>query len=246
MPAGGLSPEEKEAYDEASDNANYYAAGTAGVAVVSTPFSGGGGLVFGIISAGFWFLSQVFSDLAEDPPQSYEQIITFQPRVCRPPAMTDPILSRVGIATQQAVFTLVTARGLLDALERFAGAQQAGDLNWAVTHYGVASQCYQTLVVDVATLAAALYAAGQAISGSKFDVSLNPSAGGVQEWTESPGMQAKMWKQMHAAGFLNAEIKAVIEWWKTNPKYSGPQTTASQLFLSAGDSLYTFAQRLSL
>ncbi len=244
---GGLSRDEKEAYDEASDNANYYAAGTAGVAVVAGTLSGGGGaLVFGLMSAGFWFASQVFSDLAEDPPQSHEQIVTFHPRLCRPPGMNDPILSRSGIAVQRAVFTMVTARGLLDALERSASAQQAGDLNWAVTHYGVASQCYQTLVVDVATLASAMYAAGQALSGSEFDLSLEPASGGVREWIESPGMEAKIWKQMHSAGFLNDEIKAVIEWWKTDPKYSGSQTTSSSLFLESANKLYTSAQRLAL
>lgn len=243
---GGLSHEEKDAYDEASDNANYYAAGTAGVAAVATFTTAGGGLVFGVMSAGFWLTSQYFSDMAEDPPQSHEQIVTFQPRLCRPPAMNDPILSHSGIAIQRAVFAMVTARGLLDALERLASAQQAGDLNWTVTHYGVASQCYQTLVVDVATLASAIYAAGQALSGSEFDLPLKPAAGGVREWIESPGMEAKILKAMREAGFLNAEFKAVVEWWKTDPKYSGPETTCSKLLLSWANKLYTSAQTLAL
>jgi hypothetical protein len=160
--------------------------------------------------------------------------------------MNDPVLSHLGIASQRGVFALVTARGLLDALERLAGAQKAGNISWAITHYGVASQSYQTLVVDVATLASAMYAAAQALSGSKFDLPLKPAAGGVRKWIESPGAQAKLWKQLHQAGLLTTEIKDVIQWWTTDPKYSGSETTCSGLLLSSANKLYTAAQRLAL
>jgi hypothetical protein len=248
MPGGGgLSADDKSAYGEAADNANYYAAGTAGVAVVSGAVSSGGGLlVFGLMSAGFWFLSQVFSDLAEDPPQPHEHIVTFQRRVCRPPAMNDPVLSPVGIAIQRAVFSMVTGRGLLQAVERLSSAQQAGDVDWAVTHYGVGAASYQALNVDVATLAAALHAAGNTMSASPLDGPLKPAASGVRQWIESPGMESKMTKALRDAGYVDAEIKSVIAWWKTDPRHAGAEQKCSELLLGSATKLYASAQRLSV
>ena len=247
FPTGGLSAGQKNSADSTADALNYLAAGSAGLAAggvllgASAPF----GAVVGILSAISWGFAQLFSDIAEDPPQPYTNIVTFQPRLCSPPGITDPILSHLGIASQRGVFALVTAGGLLDALERSAGAQQAGDLNWAITHYGVASQCYQTLVVDVATLAAALNAAAQALSGSEFDLPLKPAAGGVRKWINSPGTRASISAQMHEAGLLDSEIESAIAWWTTDPKYSGPGTTVSGLLLSSAIKLYTCAQRLA-
>jgi len=247
FPTGGLSAEEKAAYGEAAANANEYAVGAGVVATVSGAVSGGAGaLTFGLMSAFFAGAGLYFGALADDPPEPHERIVTFEPRLCRPPGMNNPVLSRGGIAIQRGVFTLATARGLLDALERLSSAQQAGDLDWAVTHNGVVIQCSQTVVVDIATLGSATYAAGQALSGTEFDLPLEPGSGGVREWIKSPGTEAKMWKQLTEAGFLRSEITAAIEWWKTDPKYAGPPTTASSLLVEAGNDLYTSAQKLAL
>ncbi len=245
VPGGGKTAEEKEGYEEASTNANELAIG-AGVIAILTVETGGGPVVFGLLASAFAAAGQLFSNLADDPPQPHEQIVTFEPRLCRPPGMDDPLLSPSGIAIQRAVFTMATARGLLDALERLGGAQQAGDHNWAVTHYGVASQCYQALVVDLATMSAAVYAAGKAISGSAFDVSLSAGAGGIRELIELPGMEAKISKAMRQAAFSTAELNDALRWWKADHKYSGPATTASALLISGGKKLYASAQKLAL
>ena len=243
--SGGKTEEEKAGYEEAAANANEMAIVTGAIAVLTFE-TGGGAVVFGLMSAAFAAAGQYFSNLANEPPQPHEQIVTFESRVSRPPGMDDPVLSPSGIAIQRGVFTLVTARGLLDALERLTSAQQAGDRNWAVTHYGVASQCYQALVVDLAKLSAAAYAAGKAISGSAFDVSLSAGAGGMRAWIESPGMEAKILKAMREAGFSTAEFNDAVRWWKTDPKYSGPATTASALLISEANKLYASAQKLAL
>lgn len=246
MPTGGLSEEEKEAYDEASDFWVYYATGTAAVAVVAGAVTeGAGGVIFGLISAGASYLAQYFSDLAEDPPQPHEQVVTFEPRVSRPPGMDDPVLAPSGIVVQRSVFAGVSAGGLLDAIERQAGAQQAGDLNWAVTHHGVVSQCRRTLVIDVATLAAAMYAAGQAISGTKYDVKLKSGAGGVRAWIQTPGMEATMLEAMNASGFTTDEASRVIAWWKTDPKYYGREITCSRLFIASARRIHAAITRLA-
>jgi hypothetical protein len=97
----------------------------------------------------------VLATLRNDPPQSYKKLVTFRRRVCRPPSMTDPVFVKLGIVSQRAVFSMVTARGLLDALERTAAAQKARDLDWTITHYGVAVQSHRALVRGVAEVAAA-------------------------------------------------------------------------------------------
>ena len=245
MPTGGKTAEEKAGYEEASANANELAIAAGAIAVL-TAETGGGALVFGLMAAAFAAAGQYFANLAHDPPQPHEQIVTFEPRVCRPPGMDDPVLAPSGIAIQRAVFTQVTARGLLDALERLGGAQRAGDRNWAVAHYGVASQCYQALVVDLAKLSAAAYAAGKAIAGSAFDVPLATGAGGMRDWIASPGMEARILKAMRQAGFSTAEFNDALKWWTTDPKYSGPATTGSALLVSEANRLYTSAQKLAL
>ena len=247
MPTGGGKPtaEEKAGYEESAANANELALAAGGIAVVTFE-TGGGPLLFGAMATAFTAASMYFTSLAtKDPPQPHEQILTFEPRVSRPPGMNDPILSPSGIAIQRAVFTMATARGLLDALERLTSAQQAGDRNWAVTHYGVASQCYQALVVDLAYLSAAVYAAGKAISGSAFDVPLSTGAGGLRRWIESPGMEAKVVEAMRQSGFLTDEINDALGWWKKDPKYSGRATTASKALISGANKLYTSAQKLA-
>ena len=239
--SGSKTEEDRALNEEAAANANEMAIGTGAIAVLTFE-TGGGALVFGLMSGLFAAIGHYFSNL--DPPQPYEQIVTFESRVSRPPGMDDPVLSPSGIAIQRGVFTLVTARGLLDALERLTSAQQAGDRDWAVTHYGVASQCYQALVVDLAKLSAAAYAAGKAISGSAFDVSL-AGAGGMRAWIESPGMEDKILKAMREAGFSTAEFNDAVRWWKTDPKYSGPATTGSALLISEAKKLYASAQKLA-
>lgn len=244
---GGFSSHQKETADATSDALNAFAAGSAGIAAgavglgASAPFGG----VVGVLSAIGWVASQLFNEISDDPPQPYQGIVTFEPRLSRPPGMTDPILSRLGIASQRGVFASVTARCLIDATERLAGAQQARDQNWAVTHYGVALQCYQTLVVDVATLASNLYAAAQVLVGSEFDLPLKPATGGVGQWIESRGTEANISKEMDKAGLLAAEIEGVIQWWRTDPKYSGLETTFSGLLLSSANKLYSSAQKLA-
>jgi hypothetical protein len=245
MPGGGKTAEEEAGYSEASANANELAIG-AGVLAVLTFETGGGALVFGLMASAFAAVGQYFANLASDPPKPHEQIVTVEPRVSRPPGMNHPVLSPSGIAVQRAVFTLVTARGLLDALERLGSAQQAGDLNWAVTHYGVASQCYPALVVDLATLSAATHGAGKAISGTAFDVSVNAGAGGLRNWIESPGREAKLLDAMRQSGFSTAESNDALKWWKADHKYSGPATTGSALLMSGATTLYASAQKLAL
>jgi hypothetical protein len=186
----------------------------------------------------------ILASIAGEPPRPFEQIVTFQPRTSRPPETSDPALTRLGIAAQYGVSTLVTGQGYLDALERLSGAQAAGDLNWSITHWGVVQQCRQTLAVDLATTAAALFAAAQSLKTSTFDLSLTGNVGDVRDWIESPGVERTMARHLDEAGLLPMEIQAIFRWWKTNPVYEGSAATISAELEQASRKVYGNAERL--
>lgn len=179
----GSSREEKANYDEAAEDVDNAAEGMLAVAAAAWLATNFPASV--VLGAGALILTGsaiVLDALGDDPPQPFKKIVTFRRRVCQPPGMSDPVHAKLGLVTQRAVFSMVTAQGLLDALERTAGAQKAGDLDWALTHYGVAIQAHQALVRDLAELAAAMNAAATAVSGKDIDLALSPGAGGARKW----------------------------------------------------------------
>jgi hypothetical protein len=247
FPTGGTSSDDKQNYDDASDLANAEAAGAAVAAagvLIAGPEAAPASIFFGVVSGVMWCVSVVFAELAEDPPQPYQHIVSIEPRSTCIPQTPNHALARVGIAWQYGVSSLVTARAYLNALERLAGAQQAQDLSWAITHWGVAMQCRQTLVVNLASTAAALYAAAQALKKSAYDYSLAAGGADIRKWIEAPGMEQKMGQQLAEAGLIPTESQAVIEWWKSNPAYSGSAGTLSAEFEGSSQALYSIAERL--
>jgi hypothetical protein len=201
FPVDALSEQDKQTLHDAS----LVMAGAGTAAVIGTMVAAAFGGVFaaaGFVLAGFFLYGSgaISLVLASDPPQPFRQIVTFKRRRCRPPGMSDPVLSRVGIVAQQAAFTIVTAKGYLDALERLAGAQQAQDLDWAVTHAGVARECRWTIAVDFATTAAAMNAAAGSLTGPPYDVALTPGSGGVLAWFESPGVENELVRHLKDSG----------------------------------------------
>jgi hypothetical protein len=184
LPAGpSVSKEDKDAYDNVSDELNYMAAGWAGGMVIA----GATGvepaaIMMGLASAGCWWLAQDFNDLSDDPPQAYQHIVSFQRRAIALPGIGHPTpgMAAIGIASQYTFFGGVTVQGALMAAERLAGATAAGDYDWAVTHRGVLLQASGTIPTDLALIAAAHRAAGLAIQGTPLDGELasGPTGGG--------------------------------------------------------------------
>jgi hypothetical protein len=243
---GSWSKEDKELFDWASDSTNLLAAAAATGAAGSTLFVQPEAAVpLGVISGVSWFASGILAELVEDPPQPHKRIVAFRRRRSIPPGMSDPIFSKLGIASQYGLATAVTARGSLDAIERLAGALDANDYNWAVTHNGVAIQTATQLPVDLATYAAALNAAGPALAGSAYDHQLDTGAGGVKAWIDSPGTRRAMTAHLRHAGLLPAEIDAVIAWWQSDPTYTGPPMRIGERLTSTAVELYDYAVRLA-
>jgi hypothetical protein len=246
FPHGGLSEADKQTHKDASKV--MFGVGSA-LVIAGAVFTlvGGAFAAAGLALAGGFLVVNggILGTFYTDPPQPFQHIVTFKRRRCRPPGMSDPVLSRVGIIAQQAAFTLVTARGYLDALERLAGAQQAQNLNWAVTHAGVARECRRTIAVDFATTAAAMNAAAGSLPGSAYDVALTPGSGGVLAWFESPGVEEALVRHFKDSGATTDEITAAIQWIKSDPKYTGSAATLSAELALSAKALYALAERLS-
>jgi hypothetical protein len=244
--AGGKSKEDEQVITDASNTmsgvggAILVAGGAAAATGIGAPAAPGMGVVGSLVL----LVGQLVGFLADDPPQPFEQIVTFEPRVSPVPALSDPALMPLGVVSQQSVFTLVTTQGYLDALERFAGAQDARDLNWAITHRGVALQCRPAFAVDLATLAAALFASAQSLKASQYDHALTSGGTTVKDWIEAPGVERRFTADLENAGLTPAETQRGIDLVKANPVYTGTAATLSDELTESSQRLYGFAERL--
>ena len=242
----GKSTEDQEVIKDASNTMS--GAGGAIVlasgAAVATGIGAAAAPGMGVLGGFVLLLGQLVGFLADDPPQPFEKIVTFKRRVSPVPASSDPALMALGVASQRSVFTLVTARGYLDALERSAAAQDARDLNWAITHRGVALQCRPAFAVDMATLAAALFAAARSLKASQYDQALTPGGTAVKDWIETPGVERRLTADLKTAGLTPAETQTAIDLVKANPVYTGAAATLSDELTDSSQRLYAFAERL--
>ncbi len=197
------------------------------------------------IAAGLQLSADVLDLLVDDPPQpSYARPVAFAPRVSNPPAVADPALEPFRVCVQQAVFSAVTAQGYLDSIERLQGAIAANDTTWALVHRGVADLARQQLCVDIENIGLALNAAGNAVSGTKYDIPLQPGMGGVKEMLGKSGTKARLTAAMRAAGLTAAEIRKQFAHLASDPKYTGPATTFSRLIVDNAVQVFALAVKL--
>jgi hypothetical protein len=227
----------------------------AGVAAGATIVAGGFAMMgpaFAIAAgawtaaAGVWALDAVLlGEMAQDPPQpNYRRVVAFPPRTSAPPGGGDPVLGPLAVAAQRSALLLVTARGSLDAVERLQGAAAAGDRDWALTHKGVAVQARWALAVDLATLAAALQAAGRAVAGTPHDVALAPGARAGTAWLETPPVRAGAPGWLRQAGLTPAEVDRALAYLRSDPPYQGSATTTSAHLTATGAQVYDRATQL--
>ncbi len=250
MPTGPvISHEDKDLTNDASNVFSIYADSFWGVCAWSTfgepvdaEFQG----AVCVIAAGLSLAGDFLDLISDDPPQpAYARPVVFKQRISNPPKVTDPALEPLRVCTQQAVFASVTAQGYLDSIERLQGAQLAGDITWALVHRGVADLARQQLILDIANNGSALYAAGNTLKGTKYDIALKPGLGGVKKWINTRGKKALLTAAMQASGFTSAEIKSTIAYLNTDPTYSGPATTLSKLMIENGEKVYAIAIKLN-
>jgi hypothetical protein len=145
---------------------------------------------------------------------------------------------------QQGIFASVTARGYLDAIERLQGAQQADDYTWAVVHRAFADLALKQLIFDLANNGAALFAAGNALKGSQFDIALEPGMSGVKQWIEDKDTQDALAPEFEASGFTREEMKKIVESFKSDPTYNGPSSTLSAQLIENGEKIHAIAMSI--
>jgi hypothetical protein len=198
--------------------------------------------VLGILAAGVGVLGDICNWIADDPPQpDYAKPVVFKQRVSHPPVVSDRALEPFRVSIQQAVFGAVTAKGFLDAIERLQGAQLAGDTTWGLVHRGVADQAFQQYMVDIANTGAALYAAGNAIKGTNYDIAFRPGMSAVKKWINTRGTKATLAPAMKASGLTASEIKNAFAYANTDPTYKGPASTLSQLLIENAEKIFAIA-----
>jgi hypothetical protein len=165
------------------------------------------GLVLGAVALVAGLEADRMDDLVRDPPQPFDRIVTFERRTSRPPGQGDPIAREVGLIVPYGVTTMVTARGLLDAVERGEGARLAGDVDWAITHAGVERLAGAALNLQFAYQAWAIAAAGVSLRGTASDVRL--PAGDIaplRKWLSDTGAMDQLHQAALASGLSAGEI----------------------------------------
>jgi hypothetical protein len=165
------------------------------------------GLTFGVIAVVTGLEVERMNDLVRDPPQPFDRIVNFQRRVSRPPGKNDPIARGLGLIVQYGVTTMVTARGLLDAVERGEGARLAGDADWAITHAGVERLAAAAMHTQFAYQAWAIAAASASLRGTPQDIKL--PAGDVarlREWLSDATAMEQLRRSALDSGLTPLEI----------------------------------------
>jgi hypothetical protein len=213
----------------------------------------GAGLVTSAALAGALFagglvclsVSFLFNSLAGDPPRPYQQVVRFRKRTSNPPGMDDPLGERAGIVIQSAVFSLVTAQGLLEAMERRAGALLAGDLDWAIAHNGSRLAAFEQMRWDLAISAAALRALKDRLEGTPSDVEISIAGrDAVRQRLSDPEVIARLVPSCQASGLSDEEIDRSLEQLRALETYQGlPQspTRLSAFLESQAYRLYNLA-----
>jgi hypothetical protein len=146
-------------------------------------------------------------DLDIDPPQPFDRIVTFQRRTSRPPGRNDPLASALGLIVQYGVTTMVTARGLLDAVERGEGARLAGDIDWAITHAGVERIAGAAMNMQFAYQGWAIAAAAGRLRGGPQDVMLPAGdIAALRGWLSDAAAMEQLRKAALECGLTGEEI----------------------------------------
>ena len=169
---------------------------------------------------------QIASNMMElitgDPPKPYEELVQFSPRDSKPRGMGNPIGAKIGLISQHGVFTTVTAKGCLDALERRKGALLAGDYTWAMVHTGVFVAAREQMAVNLAHMSAGIYATSQAIKGTQHDVDIDAGKQSeVLAWLGGASVAGDIAQQCREAGLNDDEVNVGLGRIKSAAHFKG-------------------------
>jgi PKD repeat protein len=149
--------------------------------------------------------------ISADPPDpTFEQLSPLLERPVITPGTNDPVSEAFLEAGSVLSNEAAAAEALLRSLERYQGAQAAGNGDWALIHARAIQEYSRLLAVQIAESKSAL---GEFKSALQVDTLPYDSVGAeleaIRQRIESQGLTADELREMQNAGLSEADIEAV-------------------------------------
>lgn len=211
-----VSEDEKNDWECMGHELNKLAAIWAGGAV-ALGVSGAGipaAVAAGIASAGFWYLSDVAADVADDPPQlKFRKTVTikpFSPKFVR--FRSSPLVPLVRVASS-ALKAGPLGRGLLDAVERVQGASNANNENYVRVQSKVGIKLHRSVVSEVRKLSMHLRDTSDSLKDTEFDLKIDHEIlKKLQKQVVKNGLPKELSEALSRAGFTATQKRSYREW----------------------------------
>ena len=211
-----VSKEEKGDWECMGHELNKLAAIWAGGAVILGASGAGApaAIAAGIASAGFWYLSDVAADVADDPPQPQFRkpvvVKSFNPRVVR--FRTSP-LRPISKAASSALKAGPLAKGLLDAVERVQGASNADNEQFVRVQSKVGARLHRSVVGEVMKLVAHLRETSDSLKDTPLDLTVtHEDLKKLRKQIASHGLPQELVDALKRAGLSAAQRHDYTEW----------------------------------
>lgn len=149
-----------------------------------------------------------YSALCNDPPDpNYQQVATISPTQVVDPGSQDPLdvgaaATATSVSDEQAL-----TQGLIDALQRYEGAQQANDGRWALIHAREIKRDANLLAGQISATNGALAAQSSALSADSRN--LDSIAAGLESWRQgvvANGFSAGETRELENLGLSSSDI----------------------------------------
>ena len=189
---------------------------------------------------------QHFGAIAQDPPDpNFQQADVLEPVVAIAATSTDPIINAfIKVGNAQAT-QAATLKALLHAMERYQGADEADDSEWALVH-ARAIQSFSTLLIDqIGASNAALTTLDDALTADPRDFdAASASVVPMLAQIVSSGFNAEQMQALMNAGATTAQIvdlRASIAAEPLEPVFSEALTHTKIAALLAGNTAWVTA-----
>lgn len=211
-----VTADEKEDWEELAHALNKLAAIWAGGAVLlgATGAGAPAAVTAGVASAGFWYLSDVAGDIADDPPRpDYRKPVTLVKATPKLPAVRRPAFKAINRESQKVFRAIPAANAALEALEKYGGAVKAEEQQLARTHGQAALRFRRRAVKDIGLIRQDLTALSNRLKGTEVDVKVDQHVWKLaQREIRRRGLAPKTRSALRAAGLTPEQVKRYERW----------------------------------
>jgi hypothetical protein len=241
-----VTPEEKQDWEELAHALNKLAAIWAGGAalLLATGAGAAPGTAAAVASAGFWYLSDVAGDVADDPPKpNYRSATKVRPLKAKLPGVRRPIFRAVNREAKIVLRAIPLAVAALDSLEKYGGAEKANDERYSRLHARNALRFRRRAVKELTRLRQDLTKLSARLKGTEFDVKVDHHLWkATQKRIRVRGLPSDQRKALRAAGFSRDQIKRYEKWAARSFRATVPPARLSYL-LKVGRNILQRAER---